>query len=77
MLMPLELLLRVVSSSVWVALSSYVRVALRSQETNFETKIFSLGVFLALPTETSFNTPHYCPKYEVWAIENFFVVESL
>ena len=76
MLMPLELLLRVVSSSVWVASSSYVLVASRSQGTNFETKIFNLGVFLALLTETSFTTPHYYPKYVVWAIE-FFVVGFL
>ena len=30
-----------------------------------------LGVFLALLTRTSFTTPHYYPKYEVWAIEIF------
>ena len=29
-----------------------------------------------IETETSFTTPHYYPKYEVWAIENF-VVRSL
>ena len=28
--------------------------------------------FLALPTETSFTTPHYYPQYEVWAIEFFW-----
>ena len=32
-----------------------------------------LGVFLALPTETNFTTPHYYPKYEVWAIEFFLL----
>ena len=57
--------------------SSSVPVASRSQGTNFETKIFNFRCFLALPTETSFTTPHYYPKYEVWAIENFFVVGSL
>ena len=36
-----------------------------------------LGVFLALPTETSFTTPHYYPKYEVWVIEKIVVVGSL
>ena len=36
-----------------------------------------LGVFLALLTKTSFTTPHYYLKFEVWAIEIFFVVESL
>ena len=34
-------------------------------------KFSILGVFLALPTKTSFTTPHYYPKYEVWAIEIF------
>ena len=32
--------------------------------------------FLALPTETSFTTPHYYPQYEVWAIE-FVLAGSL
>ena len=59
-----------------VASRSQVRVALRSQGTNFETKIFNSRCFLALPTETSFTTPHYNPKYEVWVID-FFVVGSL
>ena len=61
-----------------VASKSHVRVASRSQGTNFETKIFSYNrCFWALPTETSFTTPHYLPKYEVWAIEILFVVGSL
>ena len=59
------------SRPVWVALRSHARVASRSQGTNFETKIFNFRCFLALPTETSFSTPHYYPKYEVWAIEIF------
>ena len=62
--MPLELLLPIASSS-------YVRVASRSQGTNIETKIFNFRWFLALLTEMSFTTPHYYPKYEVWAIEFF------
>ena len=57
--------------STRVALSSYVRVASKSQGTNFETKIFNFMCFLALPTETIFTTPHYYPKYEVLAIEIF------
>ena len=48
-----------------------MRVASRSQGTNFETKIVNFRWFLALLTETSFITPHYYPKYEVWAIEIF------
>jgi len=56
-------------------LAAYLEVscagASRSQGTNFGTKIFILVVFLALPTETSFTTPHYYPKYEVWALEIF------
>merc|ERR1712004_773057 len=48
------------------------QVASSSQGTNFETKIFNFRWFLALPTETSFTTPHYYPKYEVWAIEIFW-----
>ena len=31
----------------------------------------------AILTETIFTTPHYYPKYEVWAIAIFFVVGSL
>ena len=54
-----------------VASRSHVQVASRSQGTNFETKIFNFRCFLALPTETSFTTPHYYPKYEVWALEIF------
>ena len=34
-------------------------------------KLSILGGLLALPTETSFTTPHYYPKYEVWVIEFF------
>ena len=48
-----------------VASRSHVRVASRSQGTNFETKIFNFRCFLALLTKTSFTTPHYYPKYEV------------
>ena len=40
-----------------------------AHEKNFETKIFLFRCFLALPTKMSFTTPHYYPKYEVWAIE--------
>ena len=54
-----------------VASRSHVRVASRSQGTNFEIKIFNSRCFLALLTETSFTTTHYYPIYEVWAIENF------
>ena len=63
--------LRPASRSVRVASRSHVRVASRSQGTNFETKIFNLGVFLAVLTETSFTTPKYYPKYEVWVVEIF------
>ena len=31
----------------------------------------------AILTETIFTTPHYYPKYEVWALEFFFVLGSL
>ena len=41
-----------------------MQVASRSQGTNFETKIFNYRCFLALPTETSFTTPHYYPKQD-------------
>ena len=41
-----------------------------------EPKFSFLGGFLALPTKTSFTTPHYYPKYEGWAKE-IFVVGSL
>ena len=58
-----------------VASRYHVRVASRSQGTNFETKISILGVFLALPTETSFTTPHSYPKCEVWAIETFLLYD--
>ena len=34
-------------------------------------KFSILGVLLALPTKTSFSTPHYYPKYEVWALTFF------
>ena len=54
-----------------VASRSHVRVASRSQGTNFGTKIFNFRCFLALPTKMSFTTPHHYPKYEVWAIEFF------
>ena len=60
-----------------VALRSHVRVAWRSQGTNFETKVLNFRCFLALPTKMSFTSPHYYSKYEVWAIEFFFVVGSL
>ena len=53
------------------ALRSHVQVASRSQGTNFETNILNSRCFLALPTKTSFSTPHYYPKYEVRAIEFF------
>ena len=46
-----------------------MRVASRSQGTTLRAKVSILGVFLALPTETSSTTTHYYPKYEVWAIE--------
>ena len=45
-----------------VASRSHVRVTSRSQGKNFETKIFNLTCFLALQTETSFTTTHYCPN---------------
>ena len=36
-------------------------------------KFSSFGDFQAPPTKTSYTTPHYYPKYEIWAIENFLV----
>ena len=44
------------------------------REQTLRPKFSILGGFLALPTETSFTTPHYYPKYEVWAREVFFFV---
>ena len=41
------------------------------REQTLRPKFSNSDVFLALPTETSFTTPHYYPKYEVWAIEFF------
>ena len=41
------------------------------REKTLRPKFSILGVFLALLTEMSFTTPHYYPKYEVWAIEIF------
>ena len=64
----LEVGFRIALRSMRVASRSH---ASRSQGTNFETKIFNFRCFLALPTETSFTTPHYYPKYGVWAIDNF------
>ena len=46
---------------------------MRSHGTKFENKIFNFKWFLALPTKTSFTTPHYYPKYGVWAIEISFL----
>ena len=63
--------LRPASRSVRVASRSHVRVASRSQGKKFETKIFNIRCFLALPTKTSFTTPHHYPKYKVWAIVYF------
>ena len=63
--------LRPASRSVRVASRSHVRVASRSQGTNFETKIFNFRCFLALSTETSFTTTHYYPKYDFWALQFF------
>ena len=60
--------------SMRVASRSDVRVASWSQGKNFETKIFNFRCFLALTTKTSFTTPHYYPKYEVWAIDNFSLI---
>ena len=57
--------------SVRVASRSHVRVASRSKEKNFETKIFNSRWFFGPPTETSFTTPHYYPKYQVRATEFF------
>ena len=51
------------------SMGPHVRVASRSQGTNFETKIFNFKWYLALPTKTSFTTSQNYPKYEVWAIE--------
>ena len=42
------------------------------REQTLRPKFSILGGFLALPTETSFTTPHYYPKYEVWSKEIFF-----
>ena len=60
-----------------VASRSHVRVASRSQGTNFETKIFNFRWFWALPSETSVNTLYDYPKYEVWAIEIFSTAGAL
>ena len=71
-----ELLPRGPCGLPWGLIAAYLEVSCafpsRSQGTNFETKIFNFRCFLALLTEASFTTPHYYPKYEVWAIENFF-----
>ena len=40
-------------------------------------KFSILGGFLAFPTETSFTTPHYYPKYEVSAIEFFLWLDAI
>ena len=40
---------------------------------NLRPKFSSFGGFQALPTKTSNTTPHYYPKYEIQAIENFLV----
>ena len=65
----LEVKSRVASRSVQVASRSHVRVASRSQGTNFGTKIFNFRCFF-VPSDR-FTTPEIFPKYEVWAI-NFF-----
>ena len=63
----LEVKSRVASRSVQVASRSHVRVASRSQGTNFETKCFNFRCFfLALPTYTSLETNQKPSK-----IENF------
>ena len=35
-------------------------------------KFSIFGVFLALPIKKGFSTPHYYPKYEVWAKDFFW-----
>ena len=45
----------------------------RSLGKNFETKMFKFRIFYAPPNKTSYTTPHYYPKYENQAIENFLV----
>ena len=47
--------------------STQVRLEVLSQ--TLRPKFSILGVFLALPTKTSFTTSQNYPKYEVWAIE--------
>ena len=54
-----------------VASRFHVRDTSWSQGTNFETKVVNFRWDLAPPTKTSFTTPHYYPKDEVWAIEIF------
>ena len=73
----LEVLSRVASRSVRVASRSHRGLPRGLREQTLRPKFSILGVFLALPTETSFTTPHYYPKYEVRAIEFFVVVGSL
>ena len=48
-----------------VASRSHGWVASWSQGQTLRPKFLILGVFLALPTEMSFTTPHYYPKYKV------------
>ena len=45
--------------------------ASRSQGTNFVTKIVNFRCFLPPATKTSFTTPLYYLKYEVWEIKVF------
>ena len=65
----LEVLSRVASRSVRVASRSHRGLPRGLREQTLRPKWSILGVFLALPTKTSFTTSQNYPKYEVWAIE--------
>ena len=57
------------SRSVRVASRSHRGLPRGPREQTLRPKWSILGVFLALPTKTSFTTSQNYPKYEVWEIE--------
>ena len=62
---------KLISRTGRVALRSHRGLPRGHRDQPLRRKFSILGGFLALPSETSFTTPHYYPKYEVWAIEFF------
>ena len=62
---------KLISRTGRVASRSHVRVASKSQGQTMGPKFSIFGVFLALLAKTSFTTPHFYPKYELWTIEVF------